>query len=843
MPADGNIRSALEIVPWFVPLTEEVVICKDGALLACFEFQGADLEGAEETLRMEIMSAVDRMGGLLRERPLTVWWTVHRRYSDTYPSYPPVGGSEVSRFLDERRREDFLSTASFRNRHYVSLLWSPQTSAGGVFDRISALIAAGKAPGKAIIEGFRSSFGARASYAFRKEEIEQELRDFEGIIPRIEALLSPVQVRRLHGDDLLGFLARAANPGLPIDRKTWDGHLLDGCLMEQPISVFQDVLRFGDGDEALYGAAVSLRTPPDATPWAAVEGLLSYPCEMVLSQIFRVMPTREVERHANALRRTLELSALSPKAILSAAMNKGEADQRHVDSSKVSKAAAAEEAKQAAYGGAVFGWYNLTVMPLSRDLDHLEEITRYLLRSMHASALSGAIRESIHLLTSFASTLPGAWRDCNRWIVFDHQNATDMAPLTGVAEGELVNEHLTKQLGQRCEALITFTTEYNTPFFFNFHAGALGHCAVIGPSRSGKSIGMNFAISQWSKYPGGRVLIFDKDYSCRIPSMLQGGSHIDLRPDAGIRMNPLSLLSDPSHFPFVQQWIEGLISLRDYRFTPQDDVDLRAALQEIAAREDKRLITLGHLAELLPSHLRNALSPWVRSGSHAGSDGQYADYFDNEGDDLDLDRPITCIEMNDIMRVPPAARAFLDYAFYRLQLLLRSGIHNGVFPTLIYVEEAWFLMQDERFANRLMDWLKTFAKLNAILVLTTQSLEDLASLPPQVFAAVRDNIPTKLFLPNPAALSDTAYPVYREKFGLTETQIRGIANATPREDYFIVKPGVSRIGKLRLNPRQVALLRSDTAAQRIFDRMLKEKGEPPEKWWQEYMNAIEEAGV
>lgn len=834
-PSSEPQRSFLELAPWLVPLTDEVVICKDGGLLASYEFVAGDLDGAEEALRVELAAAVDRFGEAIRDRPITLWWTVRRERNETYP----VGNfsNPIAAFLDNEHRANILGSAAYRNRHFLSVLWMPDASAGSIPDKISALIADGVSPIKAMITGIKAGFGSRSAYAFRAAEIDQELRDFEGILPRLEATLYPTQPRRLAGDELLGFLWSLANPGLPMAPKRWDGQsLIDAALAERPLTVNRDTLRFGDGEDATYAAAISLRTPPAATQWAAFEGLLSYPGEMILSQIFRVASTSDVTKHADALRRTLNISKITPKGLLSAIINKGEVGATNVDESKARDAMEAEGAKQLALGGSVvFGWYNLTALLLDSDLDGLEEGVKSVLRSFHAGAFAGAIRESIHLTSSYSSVLPGSWAHCHRWLMLSHQNCTDLAPLTGVSDGELVNDHLTRQLGERCEALITFETEYRTPYFFNFHAGALGHTAVIGPSRSGKSIGMNFAISQWAKYPGSRAVIFDKDSSCRIPSILQGGKHIHLRPDAKVRMNPLVLLKDRAHWPFVQRWVEGLAETRGYKMTVEDDTRLRDALQDLAGRENQSLLSLGYLVELLDTHLRAVLSPWV-------SEGQYAAYFDNVEDDFNLSAQLTCIEMNEIMREPAAARAFLDYAFYRLQLLLQSAKRDGAFPTLVYIEEAWFLMQDEAFTKRLMDWLKTFAKLNAIVVLTTQSLEDLAALPPQVFASVRDNIPTRLFLPNAMATSETAYPVYRHKFGLSDVQIQKLAHATPREDYLIVKPGVSRLGKLRLNPRQVAVLRSDNAAQRMFDRFYN-PDVPASEWGPAYIDALLESNA
>jgi len=169
---------------------------------------------------------------------------------------------------------------------------------------------------------------------------------------------------------------------------------------------------------------------------------------------------------------------------------------------------------------------------------------------------------------------------------------------------------------------------------------------------------------------------------------------------------------------------------------------------------------------------------------------------------------LTCIEIGQLFSTPRVAGAFLDYAFRRVEQALDGR------PVLVYVEEAWFMMAEPIFCHRLNDWLRTMRKRNAAVVLATQSLEEIDASP--VFASVADNIPTRIYLPNPNAAAHAR--LYLERFGLNEAQLSRIRQACPKRDYYITQPGRSRLASIVFPPRLLAALRSDPRAQEVFAR-------------------------
>jgi len=828
-----------ELLPWLAPVTDGIVMCKDSGLLAAFEFVGVDADSAGEVEAYQLAQAHERMLGIVRGRPLTLWWTVRRERVDNYPAMPMP--TPVGQLLDDENRATFTASAAFVNRHFVSVLLVPERSASGAFEKLGALMGDGYSLPHALVEVVKSYTSNRAAIAWQLAEFSQAVEEYERLLTHMGNAMSEAAFTRLRGDDLTGLLWAQANVGRTMVPKRWDGErFLDALLPERELSVARDSLVFDQGSrEATHASLISMKSWPSPVEFGAFDGLLSLPSEMVLSHCFRLQSIEDSNKHIKNVRKLNDFLQYPIGSWIFAAFRGGEPSGKNQDPAR---AAAAAEMTQAAgevsSGRISFGWHAFSLMLHDRDEIALEANTAAALRLFHGSPFIGAMREGMHALSAWATSLPGQWQEGRRWMTLSTANMTDLAPLQGVLSGEKTNEHLSDQMGYPAPALTVLPTDKNTAFFFNFHAGAIGHALVVGPTRSGKSIGMNFLISQFTKYPGARIIIFDKDYSCRQPTLLQDGQYIDLRPGASIKLNPMLLARERANWSFLAEWIEGLIASRGYQVTAADAKEIHEAVAHVGSKfddpsTDPQFFRLLTVRTLLPGNLRDQLAEWV-------GDGQRGNIFDNLEDGFALG-DFTAIEMGHVMKDPRVARAFMDYAFHRIKMRLEDQRRESSSAvTMVYVEEAWFLLASEQFTARLMDWLKTFAKLNAFVVLTTQSIEDLVDVPDAVFAALRDNVPTQLFLPNPKALSDSLAELYRRKFVLTEETVQRIATGTRRQDYVVVKPGVVRTVRLLLTPVQIALLRSDIKAQRVFERHWRD-GSPMDGWQQSYLDEMLDA--
>jgi type IV secretion system protein TrbE len=805
-------RGFSELVPWMLLVSPQLVLDKDGALLAVFELQGVDAEGA-------LPSEVDRQVRLLEQalRSLdarcAVWWIVDRRRGDAYPehAYP----DPVSAHLDALWGDAYRRAAQYVNRHALAVTYAPPDRAAGLwhglqYGRSGSSGGIGRSSGATPasdpdatlaqrIDRRLRGLSRRASFAWTAARIDADCLRFEDLLRALTETLADLGLRRLAAEALLGWLHDRASPaseGQPV-RLPDPPCYLDAWLPDNTLTVEADRLCF-EHIERVQIAALSVKAWPGATWPGALDSLLRVPGELSLVLALRIEQAepaaariRDAERHHRNLQKTFS-------GYLKEAITREESALIDEGRLRLAEDAGQALAHLSAEGG-VFGHCALVVLPRGRSAPELEAVTREAAGRLRRLGFL-LVRERLNLLGAFSVSLPGQWALSPRWHFLTTANCADLAPVRSLATGLPWNAHLTRQTGHLQPVLARLPTDAMTPLYFDLHVGDVGHALVLGPSGSGKSVLMNFLIAQSRKHPGAQVFIFDKNHSCRIATLLQGGAHVDIgSEDGAVRLNPLRLLADVARRPWLVNWLELLLTSRGHAMTSDDDRALSEALDLLAAQPAGRW-RLRSLVPLLPQRLGEALAAWV-------GDAPLARHFDHAEDTFSLSA-FTCIEIGQLFHTPRLAAAFLDYAFHRIEHALDGR------PAILYIEEAWFMLAEPRFCARLNDWLRTLRKKNAAVVLATQSLDEIESSP--IFASVVDNIPTRIYLANPNAGAHRR--LYLERFALNETQLARIQQAVPKRDYYVTQPGVSRMVSCVFPPRLLAALRSDPQAQQAFLR-------------------------
>lgn len=831
--AKNSKRPLSELVPWLIPVNNgSIIITKDSSLIATFEITGLDTDVAQISDINWLAESVQRAAIGLKDQPTTLWWTVKRVKSDYWPGLPMPDG--ISQLIDDERKAAFLSGENYVNHHFVTLMSTPQTGVEKFKERVNGFIRDGEPMARALFYAGMSLLSKKYAFAYSGRELDQTLDRFEEVLGTFADRLDKVSPRRLIGDEYYAFLNGMASPlnGFKADQmRLPNGYaFLDQMVGQSTIDVGGRLLAI-DGQESGYLAALSVKgwpdyTFPDMGMVGLTDSLLSIPGEVTISQIFRVSSREKTSKYLKGIRQFNELLSFPALQYLFSAFNGGQMNPDRGNKTRMTAAANATDAlSEADAGQAMYGWYNYTVTVAGVTPEETEDMAHHISKAFTHYGMT-SIRETLHLLSAFAGTMPGNASDVARWAFMRSNNMADFAPVRGVGRGKEQNKFLSEQTGKKCPAVTILNTSRNTPFNFNFHVGDLAHTFVVGPAGAGKSSFVNFLISQWRKY-GSRVIIFDKDHSCKIATILQGGTYIDMKPGVtNISINPFRMVSGTEHHEFLARWVEGLISSRGYRMTSQDEKSLFEAIIGVAADPNPDHHRLMTCYTLLPPHLQEHLEAWI-------GNKPLARYFDNIEDNLDLG-DFTAIEMGALMDNPRVSSSFLDYIFYRLWMVLQN--QTVPVPTLIYIEECWFFMSDEGFEQKIRDWLKTFRKKVAHVVMATQSVDDLAQS--KVFSAIRDNMPTRIFLPNPNATSESLAELYRRQFELTEEQIHLIRNATPKRNYFITQPGTAKMVDCKFSPTIIACIRSDIAAQIAFNHHYNDGNPESPDWKSNYIDEM-----
>jgi type IV secretion system protein VirB4 len=162
------------------------------------------------------------------------------------------------------------------------------------------------------------------------------------------------------------------------------------------------------------------------------------------------------------------------------------------------------------------------------------------------------------------------------------------------------------------------------------------------------------------------------------------------------------------------------------------------------------------------------------------------------------------------------------YLFHRVEQRLDGE------PTVILIDEGWKALDDEVFAARIRDWMKTLRKRNAILGFGTQSARD--ALDSRIASAIIEQAATQIFMPNPRAQRED----YCTGFGLTEHELELVRALPPQAHGFLVKHGnhsvVARLDLADMPDLLVALSGRESSVRRL-DELRARFGERPAAWW------------
>jgi type IV secretion system protein VirB4 len=147
---------------------------------------------------------------------------------------------------------------------------------------------------------------------------------------------------------------------------------------------------------------------------------------------------------------------------------------------------------------------------------------------------------------------------------------------------------------------------------------------------------------------------------------------------------------------------------------------------------------------------------------------------------------------------------------------------------MILIDEGWKALDDEVFAARIRDWLKTLRKRNALVGFATQSARD--ALESRISTALVEQTATMVFMPNSRARAED----YCEGFGLTDHELALIRSLPAHSRCFLVRqPDASVVVRLDLSgaPEVLTILSGREAAVRRLDLLREAVGDDPVQWY------------
>jgi type IV secretion system protein VirB4 len=357
-----------------------------------------------------------------------------------------------------------------------------------------------------------------------------------------------------------------------------------------------------------------------------------------------------------------------------------------------------------------------------------------------------------------------------------------------------------------------------TPFFLNLHqqiqdgsggtSDDVAHTFLTGRTGSGKSFFNNFLTLALQKYDP-RTFIFDLGGSYEKLTHLLGGSYLKIGAEAGdYRINPFCLEPTAQNLEFLFSFIQVLIAGSDgYQTTNEDDRNIFHAIEMLYVLEPdiRRLKTV---AGTLPRHLADRLYKWIEGG-------QYGRLFDNTEDTLTLAK-FQCFDFQGMDEYPQLIQALLFYVLHRASSVIYDPAIRSTLKVFI-LDEAWKFFTVPVIRNYLVKAAKTWRKHNGVLIMATQSPEDLKE---SNLLPLLDSFPTKIFLAN----SDADYGFYTEKFHLNPREVELIQTLIPKREGLIKTSSMSKKFVLNVDRKSYWLYTNSPKDNERFAAFVREHG-------------------
>ena len=761
-------------LPYSRLIDESTLLLRDGSVMTAIQVPGLLFETEDsEALNAHAATREVVLRSTLDARFVLYHHVIRRRVSvDLEAEFP----DPISRHIDARWRERLGSGQLFVNDQFITLIRRPARGKAGLVERMG--------------KKFRRKGG---------ERLEPDPKDLRSLRAASQGLVAALQAYGATplGDyvgpqgntnsEMLELLSALYNGEMRPVRKPADDVDIGHMLPYRRVSFGLDAIEMRGSGSPDFAAVLGMKDYPEATSPGLLDSLLRLPFEMVVSESYA--PT---ERQTARERMDLAIRRL-----------------KSADEEAAAERADMMAARDALGNGAVgFGDHHLTVMVKERHLGRLDDAMAACAAAL-ADTGAIAVREDTNLEPAFWGQFPGNEAYLVRRALISSANMASFGSLHGFALGQAQGNHWG-------EAVTLLETTSATPFFFNFHHGDLGNFSVIGPSGSGKTVVMNFLAAQAQKF-SPRTILFDKDRGAELFVRGIGGRYDSIRSGEPTGFNPLALPDTPGNKAFLRDWLGVLLKAEG----PEEEQTIAGAV-DAAYANDASLRRLRHFKELLsgsrrpqPGDLADRLGAWIGEGENAWM-------FDNAEDKLDLSARVLGFDMTALLENPKLRTPTMMYLFHRIEERLDGK------PTMILIDEGWKALDDEIFAARIRDWLKTLRKRNALVGFATQSARD--ALESRISTALVEQTATMVFMPNSRARPED----YCDGFGLTEHELALIRTLPAHSRCFLVRqPDASVVVRLDLSgaPEVLTLLSGRESSVRRLDLLREALGDAPSEWF------------
>ncbi|CFB60430.1 conjugal transfer protein TrbE [Pandoraea apista] len=752
-----------------------VILGKDGSLMAAWFYRGNDNASATEREReynsAQINKAIIRLGN---------GWACHvdavrvkaPQYSHPNDSHFP---DPVSAAIDEERRRFFETNGKvFEGAFVATVTWFPPVLAERKLVELMYSDEAEKPDAQGVADELLAEFKqavagieSRLSSALKLERLgAQKVLNEDGTTTVFDQFLQWIHfcVTGVNHP-----IALPANP-MYIDSLIGGKELYTGVIPKIGRNFVQ---------------VVSIDGFPSASHPGILTALGEIPAQYRWSSRFIFLDQHVANSHLEKFKKRWRQRV---RGFVTALVNPNSPDVDEDAVNMVADAAAAiaeTNSKMVAQG-----YYTSVVVIMDENRDVVEAAALLVERSINELGFTARI-ETVNAMDAFIGSVPGHVVENVRRPIINTMNLADMLPTSSIWTGD--ERAPCPLFPPNAPALMHALTAGNAPFRVNMHVGDLGHAAMFGPTRAGKSTHVGMLALQYLRYEGARVYVFEKGMSFYIACKAVGGVHYNIGDEKQrTAYAPLKDLRSRSRRAWAMQWMATIMELNNVQMTPELSNEIATAVMTMArsASGGGSLTTFRTLVQ--SAEVRAVLQQYT-------VDGVMGHLLDGQEDGFSIDEVSTmCFELEQLMHMGDKyALPVLLYMFRRIEESLDGR------PTFIILDEAWLMLGNPAFRAKLREWLKAFAKKNCHILLATQSLSDAKES--GILDVIVESTATKIFLANPAA-NDEEFSATYTQMGLNRRQIEIIQAATKKKDYYLTSEKGRRLYQLALGPLALAFV-------------------------------------
>ncbi|MGN6776036.1 VirB4 family type IV secretion/conjugal transfer ATPase [Rhizobium sp.] len=760
-------------IPYVRHVDETVIALESRALLAMIAVEGVSFETIDPIDLNSLQRDLNTLYRNIADERLAIWTHLIRRRDNTYPD--GAFTNPFSAALNGRYRERMVSEDLFRNDLYLTLLWHPGRDP---VEQLANLLSRVRKAQRAAVELDEDSLKHLRD---KVTDVTAGLRRFG---PRVLSLYDQNGILFSEPSEVLHQLIGGRREPIPLT----EGRISSAIYSDRVI-FGRETVEIRDEGTSRYAGMFGFKEYPARTKVGMLDGILTAPFELILTQSFAFRSKTDARtimgRKQNQMVSAVDKAA-SQIEELDAAMDELESNRF------------------------VLGEHHLTLGVFASSVKDLAD---NLAKARSHLTNGGAVvaREDLGLEAAWWAQLPGNFRYRARSGAITSRNFAALSPFHSYPMGQ-------KDGNEWGPAVAMLKTASGSPFYFNFHYGDLGNTFVCGPSGAGKTVLLNFMLSQLEKHDP-HMVFFDKDRGADLFVRAAGGTYLPLKNGLPTGCAPLKALElTPENKIFLARFIAKLAGTAVRDFSVGDVSDIALAIDGLADLPNQQR-TIGALRTFLnntdPEGIAARLRRWERGGPLGW-------VFDNEVDEIGIGAKFLGYDMTDFLDNEEICNPLMAYLFYRVEQLIDGR------RIIIVIDEFWKALQDESFLDLAQNKLKTIRKQNGLMLFATQSPRDAINSP--IAHTIIEQCPTQVFLPNSRGDRDD----YVCGFKLTEREFELVARELTAESRrFIVKQGHnSVVAELNLNGfgDELAILSGRTANVELAEAIRAELGDDRDEW-------------